>query len=693
MKRPPLVSTAESADFARLQARDLMARAMQRHRAGDLTAAAAGYREALTLWPQSFDALRLTGAALHDLGRFSEALPFLDRALALRADFAEAWRHRASASFHLGRFDACVQSYDRVLALADDERGGVHYWRAMALEAMGRADEARAGMQAALDRSLAAVRRLPDEAHVGLSLAGLAMMHLKQHAEALQALDAAIAHAPQWPEAWLNRGTILTEGLERHEDAIVSFDQALALRADFPDCWFNKGIALSKLFRSEEAVACFDRVLAAREDMEALVAHLGCLNALGRPAEVVAAADARLGTDPSLHKLWVVRGWALLLLRQADAAVDSMERARALQPTDYKVVMNSAYAALQCGRHVHGWDLYEKRLEAPDARRTRVADGLRWNGPEDLAGKSILIHAEQGNGDVIQFARFIPAVAALGARVSMEAPLALHPLLRSLEAPVELLAPLAPDDASMRFDYHCPVMSLARAFATRTEYRAAKTPYLHAAAARIEAWRERLARDGGSVPRVGIACSGNPRFGADRLRSIPLAMFAPLLSDDFRFHLLQRDLRPDDERFLRDCGRIADHREQLADFGETAALLQGMDLVISVDTGIAHLAGAMARPLFLLLPEPSEWRWGLDGADTPWYPGATLIRQTRSGDWAGAIERAAVQLRRRLAAPARAVSRVGGTPGNGAEGNDGLPDDAVAGPAVSPLPPTVSPAG
>jgi len=613
----------------------LLSCAIADHRAGALERAIAQYRQALVLEPRNFDGLRLLGSALHDCGLHTEAIAVLKKALSLRADFAEAWRHLASAQFQTRQFGDCVRSYERVLALVPDDTGAVHYWRAMALQELGRESDSRLGMQQCLQRCEAWMARGGSDLHVACCFAGLALLRLERGPEALECLDRTVALAPHWPQGWLNRGTILTEGLKEHARALESFDRCLALTPELPQAWYNRGIALERLFRLEEALACFDRCLSYGPDFESLLHRLQCLLDLDRSAEVLALTDS-LPADTQAYKLLVIRGWALLAQQQAALAVEAMEAAVALKPGDYKTLMNSAYCCLKSGNFSRGWQLYEKRLEGPEQRAPQAGDGMRWRGQADvpaqeLHGRSVLLYAEQGIGDTLQFARYIRPVLDLGARVSVEAVSALHPLLRGISDEITLLVPGA---HQATHDFHCPMMSLPLAFGT-TLGNIAQTsqaaPYLVPQADRVRHWQNKLGKKVGQR-RIGIAVSGNRRFADDARRSMPLASLEPLLPFGGEVHLLQNELRASDEPFLLAHPGIHDHRADLHDFGETAALLTCMDLVLSVDTSIAHLAGALGVPVWILLPKPSEWRW-LNRDDSPWYPSARLFRQPNPGNW------------------------------------------------------------
>jgi hypothetical protein len=262
----------------------------------------------------------------------------------------------------------------------------------------------------------------------------------------------------------------------------------------------------------------------------------------------------------------------------------------------------------------------------------------KWCGTQDVDGRTVLLYAEEGNGDTIQFVRYAPDLAARGARVILAVQDALQPLLTGLPGVslcVPRSSPLPP------FDLHCPICSLPFAFGTRLETIPSVTPYLPPPAqARLQSWERRLRERLGHerTCRVGLVWSGNPNHGNDRNRSVPLRTLLRLLDLDAAFVSLQKDARPEDQAILEQEG-ILDLTAGLSDFAETAALVSCLDVVITVDTSIAHLAGALARPVWIMLPYSPDFRWLLDRDDSPWYPTARLFRQAASRDWNEVIER------------------------------------------------------
>jgi hypothetical protein len=264
-----------------------------------------------------------------------------------------------------------------------------------------------------------------------------------------------------------------------------------------------------------------------------------------------------------------------------------------------------------------------------------------WLGEDDIAGQTLLIYPEQGLGDFIQFCRYVPMAAALGARVILETPAALAALVSTLQGDFTVI------EEGRRlpvFDLHCPLMSLPLAFRTTLDTLPAGSPYLHADDGRRARWRELLGQKTG--PRIGVVWSGNPRHNKDHERSIPFVLMQPLFNLTMEFHALQNDIRAGDLESVSRCRNLRLHREGLTDFAETAALVQEMDVVIAVDTAVAHLAGALGKDVWILLPFSPDYRWMLDRLDSPWYPTAKLFRQRAVGEWEGVVADVAARLKR-----------------------------------------------
>ena len=338
------------------------------------------------------------------------------------------------------------------------------------------------------------------------------------------------------------------------------------------------------------------------------------------------------------------RGIVLQVMKHPEAAVLSFDRAIALRPDYAAAWWNKSLTLLQNGRFAAGLPLYEWRWKLDKLKAAqRVFPQPLWLGNTPIAGKTVLLHSEQGLGDTLQFCRFAPLVAARGARVLLQVQAALVPLLQGLEGVSEVIAEEAVLPA---FDCHCPLLSLPLALGTTLDTIPRNTPYLKAEPARLREWAARLGER--RAPRVGLVWSGNPLHPNDRRRSLALAnLFAwglDALQDEFEFISLQKDVPARDRAFLEGNTALRHFGEALRDFGDTAALCGLLDLVVCVDTSVAHLAGALGRPVWTLLPHNADWRWLLDRDDSPWYPGMRLMRQRRTGDWQAVIG----ELRQRL---------------------------------------------
>lgn len=586
---------------------------------------------AMRAGPPSAFLLLNHGLVLNALEQPEEALKSFDRAIALDADFAEAHNNRAVLLATLGRHEEALASYQAAVALAPDNAGTM-FNQGNALKDLGRYEEAIASYDEALALQ-------PDHAPA-LCNRGIALHDLKRLHEALASFDDALALAPDIAEAHLNRGSVLND-LKRHAEAVASYDNALALRPDYAEALSNRGIALHALERDDEALASFDRALAIKPEYPEALSHRGAtLDAMQRPDEALASYARAIALRPDYADAYGNRGTAFYNLRRLDEALGDFDRALALRPDLPEVHWNQASARLITGDFARGFAEYEWRWqrEAMIAAKRDFSQPL-WRG-EDIVGKTILLHSEQGFGDSIQFCRYIPAVAARGARVILEVEAPLRRLMTTLCGSCEVIAKgsLLPD-----FDIHCPLMSLPLAFGTRLETVPSVTPYLRAPADDIAVWETRLSNT--RRPRIGLVWSGNPTHLRDADRSIALETLLPLLDVDAGFVSVQKDVRDADAALLAARGDILQVGSALNDFADTAALLSQLDLVITVDTSVTHLAGALGKPVWVLLPFIPDWRWLLDRETSPWYPTARLFRQDESRSYDGVIARMRAALR------------------------------------------------
>jgi len=575
----------------------LLSRGLAAHRAGALGDAARLYVAALSRVPRDPQALCLAGLLATQAGDAARGAALLQAARASTADAAQAELALGDALRALGRPGEALAAYDRALA-ADAARAWAHAGRGAALRALGKMREAVAAQERA-------VALAPADAGLRFGL-GVAL----QAAQALEAAEAA-------------------------------YGAALALDARHAPSRANLAFVLGALGRHEESLVAADEALSLAPGLaEAQGARASALRATGRAEEALAAIDAALAHAPGSAPFHANRANVLRDLGRLAESREAHDRAIALQPGLADARRNRAMLMLLAGEWEQGWREWEWRKRSSEPSGDRFPARPAWTGAEDPAGRRVFLHWEQGFGDTIQFCRYAPLLAARGARVVLSVQEPLLRLAASLAPGIEVVG--GAREPAGGFDLHCPLMSLPLAFGT-TPGSVPPPAQLRAPPALEAAWATRLGpRDG--RPRIGLAWSGRPSHANDRNRSLPFAALAPLLGPDARWICMQQEIRQADEAALRAHGRVEHLGVELGDFADTAALLAQLDLVVSVDTAVAHLAGTLGLPLWLLLPRDPDWRWLVGREDTPWYPSARLFRQASPGGWAGVLDRVAAAL-------------------------------------------------
>ncbi len=537
---------------------------------------------------------------------------------------------QAAALQRQGRLHDAEKICARILKAVPDQVETLQLMAQLQL-ALGRPARAR-------DYASAAVRARPGAADP-LVLLGHIQRALKRDEEAIATFEKAVALDGHHIDALGCLGdALLARG--RAAEALACFDRILARAPRHADAHANRAAALATLGRFSEALAACDAALAvAAGHPIALYNRANALANLDRHAEALVAYDRLLGLFPQHAAAWNNRGNTLTALRRPTEAIDSFARAIALCPDLADAHFNQALAFLAIGDYARGFAEYEwrwKRTGMPARRH----DGRLWRGEFPLAGKTILLSSEQGLGDSIQFVRYVPLLARSGATVVLEVHAELKSLLSRLKGAAQVVAR---GESLPAFDVHCPLGSLPLAFKTGPATVPTEIPYLAADEARIAKWRPRLA--GLRAPRVALVWAGNPNHVNDRNRSMALAKLRPLWeAGGASFVSLQRELREADVAELKTAPGILHLGAELADLDDTAAVLMLCDVLISVDTAVAHLAAAMGRPTWVLLPFAPDWRWTLDAGSSPWYPAARLIRQPQPGDWDSVVARVRSEL-------------------------------------------------
>lgn len=526
----------------------------------------------------------------------------------------------------LDQANLCLQKGDlwraeflyRQVIQGDPLRPEAHAQLAMVFIRRGQTPEAAKALEQAL-------RLKPDDA-AALFHYGNVLYALQRPSDALASYDKALQASPDLTDALNNRAVLLC-ALGRFEESLAGLDRVLALDPANPLAQHNCGIALAGLERFEEAVRAYDAAIAlvpGRADSWNNRADALCK--LQRFPEAVESYDKALSLNPRSADACYNRGVALTELKRVEEALQSYQQCVALEPSHVKAIYNLSLCLLQLGRLEEGFRLYESRKHLPDPVGLYHYSKPPWSGG-GIKGKALLVRAEQGAGDIIQFSRYAVLLKDKGAKVILAVPGKLTRLLKSL--PVDMVGA---DGPAPDFDYHVSLMSLPLLFQTSLESVPADTPYLSAEPERVEKWKDKIGDAGFKIGIVWQSSASGAAIG----KSFPLRQFAGLSKiPGVRLISLQ---------WHDEAGEVPDFPvEQLGpnfDGGEdafidSAAAMQVLDLVITPDTAIAHLAGALGRPVWLALKYVPDWRWLLDRSDTPWYPAMRLFRQPTSGDWDG----------------------------------------------------------
>jgi tetratricopeptide (TPR) repeat protein len=541
---------------------------------------------------------------LQQLKRPNEALQSCNRAIVLRPDFADAHIGRGNALKDLKRPDEALHSYNR--ALQFNPQSALAYNNgANALQDLGRFEEALRSH----DRAIALNPDFADAHHNR----GNALRGLKRPGDALQSYDRAIALQPDHAEAHNARGAVLTD-LKRPAEAMQSLERALELKPDFADAYIHKGNVLRDLKRPLDAFACFDR--AVELNPQSALAHNNCAR-------------------------------TLIDLRRLDDAIRDYDRAIALDPDLTEAHIGMGILALLMGKFEEGWRHYEWRRKKFESTDLREALQPLWTGREDLEGKSLYIRAEQGFGDTIQFCRYATLARMRGANVTLAVQPQLMRLLNEISSTVRIADQ---NEMPKGFDYYIPLLNMPLAFHTNDDNCPAEIPYLRAEPDRIESWRSRI---GTSGFKVGIAWQGTTGVDIDVGRSFPVSHFEGLSRiPGVRLISLQKNVGIEQLASLPPGMNVESSGDALDAgpdaFIDTAAIMENLDLVITSDTAIAHLAGALGRPTWIALKDIPDWRWRLDRSDSPWYPSVRLFRQAEADDWSGVFAAMEAQLARMI---------------------------------------------
>jgi Flp pilus assembly protein TadD len=612
----------------------------------DLPSAVASYRSAISLDPIHIDALHSLANALAEQAEFAEAEDCFLRVLFLQPTHALALYHLGNTKIKQSDLPAAIRYYRQALAL-NPNCFEFHFNLAHALQENGGLIEA-AG---AYKRSLAFA---PDDPEANYNLG--VVLHLQSELpEAARAFRRAIALKPDYAEALCNLAAVLQE-LDDFSKADELLRRAIALNPGLSEAHSNLGGNLwrqgdlsAALESCHRAIALNPSLPEAHTNLAHILADRGDLagaldsydHALALKADVV-SLEAAAG-NPETWK----RGDLLKAFESASASA-RYEQALKSKTNSVEIIHYVGLAHLLRGDLATGWRNYECRWQTRNLRgAVRNFPQPLWRG-EPLGGARILLHAEQGMGDTMQFTRYVPLVAARNATVILEVQPELLTLFAGMEGASQVIAR---GDKLPEFAWHCPLLSLPRAFGTELATIPANIPYLQSSPSAVQKWSQHLQGDG---LRIGLVWSGNPLHVRDPQRSLALDQLRTLLAvNRTTFYSLQKGSAASQLLALPIETNLIDLGPRLKDFADTAAAIGSLDLVISVDTAVAHLTGALGKPVWVLLTHAPDWRWLLDRDDSPWYPTARLFRQPAPGDWCSVIDRVAGELQQLAFTPSR----------------------------------------
>ena len=556
--------------------------------------------QSLTIVPEQTTVLSYISIAYTKLKKLADAVRYADKAIAINPKFAEAHANRGNALQALKRYGEAVDSYKKAISLK------------------------------------------PKDANVKFNL-GETLIALTQYKEAAIYLQEVLLLNPKDMAAQQACGNALFE-LTRYEEALNCYNAIIKMQHSNIDALIGRGLTYIEVKEFESARADFFRAVQLNPKHTNAHLNLGmALRSLGRYEEAFTVNEIAIEQEKTYVQAYNNQALLLVDMKRFDEALDYYHKAIEIAPQHQETYWNKSLLHLLLGDYSQGWALYESRWKSVFKDAYPHFSQPMWLGNESLSGKTILIYAEQGLGDDIQFCRYVAEVEKLGAKVILDVHKPVVPLMASLKGDFTIIESKSdlPD-----FDYHCSMMSLPYAFKTQLETIPANTPYIYANENKVKDWQKKLGKK--TQPRVGLVWSGSIRHKNDYHRSLALELLMPLFSLPVEFHVLQAEIRPEDMSTLTEFDRLKTHQASLNDFSDTAALVENMDLVITVDTSVAHLAGAMGKDCWVLLPHSPDFRWLLDRSDSPWYPSITLFRQTECNQWQDIIETISRHLQEKL---------------------------------------------
>lgn len=579
------------------------------HQCGDVLLAKTIYESILTQFPSHSDALHLLGLIYYKSGEFKSALFYIEKSISIQPNNSTYHLNLGSVQQAMHEYDEAIRNYTKAINI------NCKYAEAYTYK-------------------------------------GNAFKLLKKYEEAIVSHEMAISLRPNYAEAYLNLGTVYKE-LNRLDDAIIYYSKSLDINSNLVQSWVNIGVVLNEMGKFSEAQDFFSTAIKINPKLAEAWSNKGISTYhLGDFNKAVFEFDKAIDLNPKYFEAWTNKGLALGSLMKNDESIDCFDIALAIKPDHAEAQCNKSMVLLRQGDYEKGWPNYESRFSVGvNISAEKVQHKPVWNGSQSLGGKTIYLYSEQGLGDTIQFCRYAKLVNELGARVILQVQNPLFKIMNNLEGVNHLIRE---GDFIPYFDYQCSLLSLPLAFKTLLNSIPNPGKYLFVDNQCVEYWKEKIVNN--TKLKIGIVWNGGFRISQPELwsvnerRNIPLLEFSSALNHlDIDFYSLQKgepaesEIRHRENIFWPNMNFI-NYADQLVDFYDTAALIENMDIVISVDTSTAHLAAALGKPTWILNRYDSCWRWLLDRQDSPWYRTVKLYRQSSDRSWAPVLDELAKDL-------------------------------------------------
>ena len=568
------------------------------------------------IYPHHISLLQYRGVILAILNRDQEAIKCYERVLKKNPHHLDCMVNMASSLNVLGENYRALTLLDAVISRSS-QHFEAHYNKGNVLNDLGRSSEAIKLFEHAIS-----IRSDDKRAHHNLAKC---LHDLGRHEMAIIEYDKTLSLDPSYSEAWSNKGVTLLQR-KKYADAMVCFNKSIDLEPGFAAAYSNKGLVLHALNNFDDAIAQFDKAISLDPSYAEAWSNKGVtLLQRKKYADAMVCFNKSIDLEPGFAAAYSNKGLALHALNNFDDAIAQFNKAISLDPNYAEAYLNKSFSELILGRFLSGWKNFEYRWKVIDFGGEEYIDIPKLNSLDHMLQKKILIWSEQGLGDTIQFFRYVLLLRDLGVDIVFKIPelvKAILPARKNLAYTTKV--------TEGNFDFQLPLLSLPMIFGTSVESIPKNINFISVSRDKFKFFSDIVASK--KKLKIGLACSGQKNHKNDSNRSIPLNLFDPILDEKYEYFLIQKEVRPEDEKFLQ-SSVIQNMAHYIKDFSDTAAIIENLDLVICVDTSVLHLAGTLEKKSFLLLPFCPDWRWQVDRIDTPWYPSVKIIRQTSPDDW------------------------------------------------------------